>query len=53
MLKGKTCTAYPALKADVIMAGGNWDNGCQIDGVVVSEDGLLITSMFVNCCLSV
>jgi len=41
--KGRKSTAYPALKADVEMSGGQWDANCKIDGVTVSEDGLLIT----------
>jgi len=36
VLEGRTCTAYPALKADVLAAGGEWVGGVVTDGSLVS-----------------
>ncbi len=41
VLRGRTLTAYPALKADVIMAGGNFVEAAPDQSVV---DGNLITA---------
>ncbi|MEN8220923.1 MAG: DJ-1/PfpI family protein [Pseudomonadota bacterium] len=41
VLKGKTCTAYPAVGPDVKSAGGNWKD-IPIDGAHV--DGNLVTA---------
>lgn len=43
VLDGKTCTAYPALKPDVIRAGGRWtDPNAAFTSAVV--DGPLVTA---------
>ena len=43
VLKGKKCTAYPAVKPDVIMAGGEWvEPSAAADNSVV--DGNLVTA---------
>ncbi len=43
VLDGKTCTAYPALKPDVIRAGGRWtDPNATFTSAVV--DGPLVTA---------
>ncbi len=36
VLDGRTCTAYPALKAEVIAAGGEWTDGVVTDGTLVT-----------------
>ena len=41
VLKGKTCTAYPAMAPDVRSAGGQWAE-CAVDRAVV--DGNLVTA---------
>lgn len=41
VLKGKACTAYPAVAPDVRAAGGNWVD-CAIDGA--HTDGNLVTA---------
>lgn len=42
-IKGKKCTAYPALKPDVIMAGAEWvEPAASADNAVV--DGNLVTA---------
>ncbi len=43
VLKGKKATAYPAVKADVIMAGAEWvEPAANADNAVV--DGMLVTA---------
>jgi protease I len=43
VLKGRTCTAYPAVKPDVCVAGANWaEPSAGLDSVHV--DGNLVTS---------
>ncbi|WP_256558472.1 DJ-1/PfpI family protein [Salinilacihabitans rarus] len=36
VLEGRTCTAYPALKAEVLAAGGDWEDGVVRDGALVT-----------------
>ncbi|MFB6183815.1 MAG: DJ-1/PfpI family protein [Haloarculaceae archaeon] len=36
VIEGRTCTAYPALKADVEGAGGTWSEGVVTDGNLVT-----------------
>ncbi|AEH38815.1 DJ-1/PfpI family protein [Halopiger xanaduensis] len=36
VLEGRTCTAYPALEADVRGAGGNWEDEVTRDGNLVT-----------------
>ncbi|KAL6054013.1 Protease [Balamuthia mandrillaris] len=43
LVEGKKCTAYTALKPDLILAGANWDDSCPVDGAVV--DGNLVTGV--------
>jgi len=44
LVKGKKLTAYPACGPDLKAAGAHFDSTCPMDGVVVSDDGLLITA---------
>jgi protease I len=36
VIEGRTCTAYPALEADVREAGGEWAEGVVVDGNLVT-----------------
>jgi len=36
VLEGRTCTGYPALEADVRIAGGEWEDGVTRDGNLVT-----------------
>ncbi|MFB6120185.1 MAG: DJ-1/PfpI family protein [Halobacteriaceae archaeon] len=36
VIEGRTCTAYPALKADVEGAGGTWSEGVTVDENLVT-----------------
>ncbi len=36
VLDGRTCTAYPALKAEVLAAGGEWADSVVTDGSLVT-----------------
>ncbi len=36
IVEGRTCTAYPALEADVRDAGGEWAEGVAVDGTLVT-----------------
>lgn len=36
VVEGRTCTAYPALEADVRDAGGEWAEGVAVDGNLVT-----------------
>ncbi len=36
VIEGRTCTAYPALKTDVLAAGGEWTDGVTRDGNLVT-----------------
>lgn len=43
VLKGKKCTAYPAVKPDVVMAGAEWiEPSSGADNAVI--DGMLVTA---------